>query len=283
MKYTIISDCGCCLKSTYFDSSKFNFFTVPLTIILNDKEIVDVEDLDTKEFVKQMKANKSAPKTACPPPEAFAEKIREANDNVFVVTITSKLSGTYNSARLAAETVRQENSKKKIYVLDSLSASAAIALMIYKLIDLIESEQYTFEEIVKEIEKVRSATRLRFFLQDFGNLLKTGRMSKVKGIIATALNIKLLLGEDGEGEIKQCAKAFGTKRALHVLSDFPAEKVKTEGENMPIVITHCQNEEGASFLKKLLETKFGLTNIKILLQRGLACFYAGDQGILLGY
>ena len=281
MKYTIIADSSCDLKSNDIRSSKLNFETVPLSIIINDKNVADDETLDTKEFVKSMKTNQSKPATACPSPEAFAEKMRKGNEFIFCVTITSKLSGTYNSARLAAETVLKEDPKKKIFVLDSQSASSGMVLIIFELVRLIESEQYSFKEIIEKISKVRSDTRVRFLLQDFGNLIKTGRMSKAKAIIASALNFKLICGDNGEGEIKQCARVMGMKKALNVLSDFV--KDKKAAKDIPISISHCHNEEDAIFLKSLIYSKFGIENIKIFPMRGLASFYANDKGILMGY
>lgn len=283
MKYTIIADSSCDLLRADVKSSKLSFATVPLSIIINDKDIIDEETLDTKTLVEAMKTNTSKPKTACPSPEAFAEEMRKGNEHVFCITISSKVSGTYNSARLAAEMIAKEQPDKKVFVLDSLSASAGMALMIDELVKLIESEKHTFEELTEKITKLRSNTRVRFMLQDFGNLVKTGRMSKVKGLIASVLGVKLILGDSGDGEIVQCAKVLGTKRGLSALSEYPKEKVKPENTDFPVVISHCHNEEGASFLKSLVESKFGLKNIKVLLMRGLATFYANEKGLILAY
>jgi len=151
------------------------------------------------------------------------------------------------------------------------------------LVELIESEKYTFEEITEKITKVRNTTRLRFLLQDLGNLVKTGRLSKIKGLIASFLNIKLICGENGAGEIEEYGKAIGVKKAMHLLSGMPEGKVKEEGNDLPIVITHCHNEEGAGILKALLESRFGLKNIKTFIMRGLTSFYANDKGLILAY
>lgn len=283
MKYTIIADSSCDLKTEDIKSTKLNFSIVPLSIIINDKNIIDDETLDTKEFVKAMKANTNKPLTACPSPEAFAEKMRAGNENIFCFTITSKLSGTYNSACVAAEMVKKEDPKKNIFVVDSLSTSCGMIIMINELIKLIESEKYTFSELSDKISKIRSDTRVRFLLQDFGNLIKTGRMSKVQAVIASVLKFKLICGENGEGEIKQYAKAIGIKKAVGVLSNFPEDKIREKGKDTPIVISHCHNEEDANLLKSLLESKYGATNINIVRARGLVSFYANDKGLLIGY
>lgn len=283
MKYTIIADSSCDLKMGDINSSKLSFATVPLSIIINGKEVIDEETLDTKELVKAMKTNQSKPMTSCPSPDAFAEEMRKGNDNIFCITISSKISGTFNSASLAAGIVKSEDPKKNIFVLDSLSASGGIAIIIYELVKLIESEKYTFEEITAKISEIRSNTRVRFQLQDFGNLIKTGRMSKVKAIIASLLNLKVICGDNGDGEIKQCANALGTKKTLGIMSDFLKDKMEAKDINLPVGISHCHNEEDAGYLKSLIESKFGLKNIKIFCMRGLATFYANEKGLLLAY
>lgn len=283
MKYTVISCSSCDLKSTDFTSTKFNFVTVPLSITLSGKEWVDEEDMDVKQFVEAMKANKEAPKTACPSPEAFAEKMRSGNDNIFCVTISSKLSGTYNSACIAADTVRAEQPHKKIYVLDALAAAAGCAHNVFRIAELIEEDKYEFEELVNRIEEIRSNTKTRFLLNDTSNLVKAGRMSKVAGLILSILPVKLICGDNGKGEIVKYGQALGMKRGLQTLADTTKEKIAQNGTNMPITITHCQNEEDAGILHKLLASKFGLNNIITLVQRGLASFYAADKGITMAF
>jgi DegV family protein with EDD domain len=281
-KYTIIADSACDLKEQDIKSANIDFTTVPLSIIINDENVVDEESLDTKAFVKSMKTNTSKPATACPSPEAFADKIRAGGDIVFIVTITSKLSGTYNSARLAADTVMAEDKNKKVFIVDSLSASAGEVIIIHELIKLIESGKYSFEQICDKISEIRSATRVRFVLQDFTNLIKTGRMSKAKAVVANVLNFKLICGDNGEGEIKPVTKTMGMKKAITALAECVADK-KGAPKDMPIVISHCHNEEDANSLKATIEAKYGFTNIRIIPMRGLACFYANDKGMLLSY
>ena len=281
MKYTLIADSGCDLYDKDLTSSKIDFYTVPLTIMLGDTEVVDEEDLDTKDLVARMKENKKAPRTACPSPEAFAEKMGKG-DNIICVTLSSKVSGTYNSARLAAETVQAEKPDKKIFILDSLSASAGITIILYELKRLIEGGGLTFEQIVEKITAYRDSISIRFLLQDLGNLIKTGRMSKVAGIIAATLVIKPIF-MDNAGEIGLCTKCIGTKKALATLSDMPAEKVKELGNDLPLWIAHCFNDEDANTLKELLVSKYGLTNITIRRMRGLASFYANEKGLLMAY
>jgi DegV family protein with EDD domain len=285
MKYKLIADSCCDLFAADFSTEELNFVTVPLTIVIDDKDFVDDEGLDIHAFVAAMRATKSAAKTCCPSPEAFKTEILSSapDDNVICLTLSSKLSGSFNSARLAAEEVKKEYPDKNIFVLDSRSASSGMVLILNELKRLIESGDFSFDEIVEKIMKFRDATRVRFVLHDLGNLVRAGRMSKIVGLVASTLNIKPILGDDGKGEIKMCLKVMGLKRPIIAMSGFPAEKAKTEGTDIPIAISHCFNKEDAEYLKSLLETKIGLSNIELRPMRGLSSFYSSYRGIILAY
>ncbi|MCL2229212.1 MAG: DegV family protein [Firmicutes bacterium] len=282
MKFTIIADSGCDMTAKSFKSDKFNFFTVPLTITLGDKNIVDVEGLKITDLVEQMKANKGKACTACPNPDAFADQMRKGNDYQFVVTLTSVLSGTHSSAVKGAEIVMAENPKKKIHIIDSRTASSGEDLIIDELVRLIESG-LEFEEIVTKIDKFRDEHKTRFIIQDVSNLVKTGRMSKVKAAIVNMTMIKPVLGDNGKGEIVLIDKCIGLKKAMIKLSDMPAEKIAEYGKDTPMIITHCLNEVQANELRDLIVAKHGATNISVRPMRGISSFYANDKGLILAF
>lgn len=281
-KYKIIGDSCCDLFADKYISDKVDFATTPLTITIGNRDFVDDDSLDLKEMLTAMNSSKTVGKTACPSPESYMSEMEDW-DNIFVVTLSSKLSGSYNSALLAAKTTLQKYPNKKIFVVDSLSASSGMTLIIDKLRELIESEQYSFEEIVTKITAFRNSTRVRFILHDLGNLTKAGRMSKVVGLVVSVLNIKPILGDDGNGEIKICSKVIGSKKALSAICNFPGDKIKINGHDTPIIISHCNNEEEANFLKNILTTELGFTNVKVNTMRGLSSFYANEKGLILAY
>lgn len=280
-KWTLIGDSACDLFSKDLTSEKINFVTVPLEIALESGNVVDDEDLDIADFVDKMRQNKTVAKTACPPTEKFAAAMREG-DNVIVVTISSKLSGTYQSATVAAETVKKEFPDKKIYVLDSLGASASETKILYQIQNLIENTDLTYDEVVSEIISFRDKTRTRFFLQSLQNLAKNGRIGKILGIVTRLTKLKLVCGENGEGEIVKYGVALTKNQGLKTLAKFPEAKAE-EDPNLPIVITHCFNEQDAITLKDLILAKFKGFKIKILKMRGLASFYGDYKGIIMGY
>jgi DegV family protein with EDD domain len=280
MKYTIIADSCCNLFPRDLESEKINFNVVPLTLILGEEEFIDDESLDAKVFVEKMNNCKVCAKSACPAPEAFAEIMRK-NDNIIAVLLSSKLSGTYASAMTAAEMVKNEQPDKKIFILDTLSAAAGLDHILYRLKELIERDEYSFDEIANKITEIRTTTRVKFLLQDIGNLVKNGRMNKLMGRVLSTVKIKFICGDDYHGGIKKYAMAIGTKRGLNVMAAMPAEALPDR--HSPISVTHVHNEEDASFIRSVWEKKFGFKNVGIRVMRGLSSLYAADKGIVIAY
>ncbi|MDR1917627.1 MAG: DegV family protein [Christensenellaceae bacterium] len=280
-KWTIIADSSGDLYSRDLTSDKIDFHTVPLEIMLESGNVVDDENLDVADFVRKMGLNKSVAKTACPPPEKFAEIMR-TGENIIVVTISSKLSGTYDSAVLAATTVKKEFPDKKIYILDSLAATAGQARILFEVARLINNTDLSFDEVVAQMIPYRDKTRTIFFLRNLTNLVKNGRMSKIVGLVAKFAKLKLVCCENGHGEIVKHGIALTSKKALNMLAAAPIKKVAEE-KQFPVVITHCFNETDANTLKELLVANFNLTDIRVIQTRGLASFYADKDGVVMGY
>ena len=278
MKFTIISDSCTNLFPRDLQSAKIDFKIVPLTLIIEDREFIDDETLNVGDFVSQMNASKACARSACPNPEAFYAAM-DGCDNVIVVTITSKLSGTHASAIQAAEKFRSNYPNKKIFVLDSLTAATGIDYILFKLRDLIEVGVYEFEDIIAKIGEVQKATHVRFLIQDLSNLIKNGRLGKVTGALLSTVKIKLICGDDGAGEIKKYGMAMGTKHALKALAELAIKAVKAED---PIYINHVNNEDDVVFLKGVFDAA-GYKNVKSYAMRGLSSLYSADKGIIIAY
>lgn len=278
MKLRIVADSSCDLPQDFIkEDDCVDFSVVPLTIHLNDKEYVDDEKLDMKEFIAAMKASKTTG-TACPAPEKFAREFCK-NDESIGITISKNLSGTYNSAMMGREMAKEENPNAKCEVVDSMLTSGGMILMIMKIKEYVKAG-LSYETVVEKLREYQKTLHARFVLQDLGNLVKAGRMSKVAGVFASALSLCPVCGDNGNGEIVVFEKVRGAKTAISRLADTVAEKVKKE-KDFPIVITHCDNEEQALHLKKLLDDRFGLKDVKVLHTRGLAGFYANHKGIIM--
>lgn len=279
-KIRIVTDSSCDLPSDFLENTGIDFSIVPLKVIVDGKEFVDDDTMDVENLLAAMKASKNSSSSACPSPEEFAAEMRK-NEKSICLTMTSALSGTYNSACLGAGFVREENEKAKAEVIDSLSTSATLILLIMKLKEYITSGM-DFETVYEKIMAYQKTLKLRFVLFDLSNLIKTGRMSKVAGVFASVLSLCPVLGDNGKGEIKVMDKVRGVNQAISHMANLVEEKLKTT-KDFPVVITHCDNEEHANVIKNMLAERFGLKDVHIFPMRGLASFYANHKGIIMSY
>ena len=281
MKPRIISDSSCDLPANYLEKDGIDFSVVPLKIIVGDHEFIDDETLNTKVLINAMKEYKEASSSACPSPEDFAAELRK-NDENYVIAMTSGLSGTYNSARVAADMVFEEDGSKKIRLFDSLATSTSMILMIMKLRDMIKAGTMDFEAICDALAEYQKSLNLFFLLQDLSNLVKTGRMSKVAGVVASKLSIMPIARATDQGKIEVVEKTRGIKKALSAMANLVSDKVMTHHE-FPVVITHCNNLSQAEILRDLLEKRFNLKEIYIFPMHGLTSYYSNDKGLIMSF
>lgn len=270
-KYKIIVDSSCDLPADAIVDDEIDFEVVPLTIHIQNKEFVDNEMLDTKEMLAAMHASSVKSTTSCPAPGNFLESY--SSEYNFCVTMTSKLSGTFNSARMAMEMC-----DNKCFIIDSKATSGSIALIAFELVRLIKLG-LSFEEICEKITEFRDNTHLLFVLDRFDNLVKNGRMSRITSIIAGVLHIKPLC-EAVEGEIKVAEKPRTRKLAFKRLVEAIGEKVQNFSERC-CVITYCENESLGKELEVAIKEKYNFKDVVVRKMRGLASFYALEDGVIV--
>ncbi len=254
-----------------------------LKIDIGTKHYIDNEAIDVKELLADMKANKQPPVTACPSPEEYAALMEQAGDS-FVVTLSSKLSGSYNSACVAREMVLEKYPEKKIHVFDSESAAAGQTLIALKLRDRIDGGR-KFEEIVSEITSFIAGLRTRFVLEDLSNLVKNGRISKVAGLLGGVLAMRPIMGEDGHGSIVALEKVRGTQNAMHRLVELVAESTKDAmAKSLTLVMSYCNCPQRAMTLKKdFLEKCAAIREVILVPTSGLSSVYACNGGIIVAF
>lgn len=278
MKYKIIADSSCDLDNQYLINLGIDvdFEVIPLTVNVNDVEFIDNERLNVNEMLTAMYDYKGKSASSCPSPNSFLEALNGA-DKYFIVTISSKLSGSFNSALLAQKSFEKP---QDVFVVDSKSASGSLVLVIDKLVSLIKEEN-PFSDICEKITGyVDNNSRILFTLNNYDNFVKNGRMTIVQAMLTTALHIRIICkGENGE--IKIFKKAIGSKIATKFIIDELCAKRKKSDKKC--VITHCDNVKLAETLKKELETKNVFSQIRIMPMRGLCSFYALNQGIIISY
>lgn len=270
----IVADSSCEITEV----KEGNYFRAPLKILVGDTEFVDTPDLDVKDMMDKMYAYSGKTSSACPSPDYYANLFRKPGD-VIALTITSGLSGSYQSACLARDMVLEEEPDKKIYVVNTLSCGGELALMVRKINELIE-EGLGFDEVVAEIEEYRKHTHLLFMLNSMDNLIKNGRVSKMVGMAANLLKIKIIGRANEEGVIELIHKVRGEKKLILTAFEEMKRRGYTGGKT---IISHCFNLEGALELKKTILNEFKDACIEIFPMSGLCSFYAEKGGYIVGF
>lgn len=254
-----------------------------LKITVGEHFYEDDGTIDTGVLVADMKACRTAPTTACPSPEEYAALMSRA-DASLVVTLSSKLSGSYNAACVGRDLALEESPEKKIHVFDSESASAGETRIALLLRDMIDGGM-GFEEIVEKATAFIANMKTHFVLEDLGNLVKNGRISRTAGFVGTMLNLRPIMGENGHGEIIPLEKVRGTANAMRRLVELVAE----ETDHLPaasklLVLSHCNCQERAMQLKKaFLERCAVFKDVIVVPTGGLSTVYANDGGIVIAF
>lgn len=277
MEYAIIVD-SCCDMTPQL-REKLGAVSVPLTMRLGDEEFTDDESLDLEGFMRDMKACKERVGSASPAPRLYQQAM-ESKLHSFVITLSSKLSGSYSSA-LVGKALAQEEAPVDVHIFDSKSASAGQTLIALKLHKL-RSEGLSKEKIVQSLSRFIDGMKTYFVLERYDNLQKNGRLGRFTGTIAGLLNIKLLMGSDGEGNIALFAKPRGTSQMLEKLLAVIADSGRdTRGEEL--VISHCNNPGLAARLAEAVRQRFDFSEIHVIPTGGLSSLYADDKGIVMAF
>lgn len=272
MKYKIVVDSSSDLTSNYIKDENIGFEVVPLTIQIDEKEYIDNKDLNIDAMLEAMHASKTKAKSSCPSCGYFT-KSYEAAENVICITMTSKLSGTYNSAYLGSK-----DCKSKVHVIDSKATSGTMRLLVDKTYELMKQD-LPFEELYNQLEEYKESLNLFFVLDKFENLVKNGRMSKLTAFIATALYIKPLCCAQ-EGVIDIYEKPRTMKGALNKLVE-SIEKKSPITKGKTCIITHCKNEKDANYVKDEILKKYQFKEVVVNEMKGLCSFYALEKGIIV--
>lgn len=261
------------------DAEAMEIIYVPFTIDANGNNYIDNYDMDLDSLYRDMKETREPIRTGCPSPFHYKEAIEKADaEECFVVTISSKLSGSYNAAASAIHAVEEENPDKKIALIDSKSASAGTTNVVAKLYEWIE-EGRAFEDIHKAIKDYADEQHTFFILESMDNLIKNGRIPKLAGKAVNVLNMKPIMKSDnGTIALHQINRGF--KKSLMRLGD---ELIKISKEKSADLITICYShaEDKAEILKNRLQDEIENAKILMIQTKGLASAYADYGGIVV--
>ena len=278
MSYLIL--CDSCTDFTPAMEQDSHFVRIPLTLHVGDCDIVDDENFDQSDFLHRVNECPDCPKSSCPSPEKFMEYFEKAED-IYIVTLSSHLSGAFNSAELAKQMYEEEHPPKNIHIFDSKSASAGQTLQALE-IHRLAGKGTPFEAIVAQVEDFINHMGTKFVLETLEILRKNGRLSNVTAMLVNALNIKLVMTSDGNGKIDKYSQARGMKKAISKMAEAVREDAVSPGERT-LAISHCNNPDRAELVKETILAAVPFKDVIIAETGGVSSLYAADGGIVVAY
>ena len=274
-KIKIVTDSS----SNLLELSDVAFASAPLKINTADgEEFADTKELDAEAMVAFFDQYKGKSKTSCPNTSDWLE-VFAGGEDIFCVTITSGLSGSYNAANIAKADYEQEFPGRKVCVIDSLSTGGEMELIAEKLQEWIEAE-LSFDDICEKIKKYQKATGLLFMLESMQNLANNGRVSKIAAKAAGLLGIRVVGKASDAGTLEPLEKCRGEKKAIGALV---ATLTALGYEGGKVRISHCLNENAAKQLKDGILLLYPQADVKIRPTGGLCSFYAEKGGMIIGF
>jgi len=273
-KFKIVADSSCDL----FELKNTEFAYAPMKVITADKEFVDDRALDVEDMVSYLYKYKGKSKSSCPNTADWLNAFGDADD-IFCVTITSGLSGSYNSACAAKQMFESENPGKRVHVFDSLSAGPELVLIIEKIEECIKCGM-DYKDICDKVHQYMKKTGLLFILKSLKNFANNGRVSPIVAKIVGIAGICIVGKASEQGTLDPKHKCRGEGRSLETL----VKELESEGFNSgKVSIGHCRNETAAEQLKSLILSKFNAAKVEIHKLKGLCSFYAENGGVLVGF
>jgi len=273
MSIKVVSDSS----SNVFAVEGLNYTTVPMKVIAA-KEYIDTPDLDLQGMVTDLQNHKGKSGSSCPNVQEWLDAFG-TGDDIFALTISKNLSGSYNAAKSAAEEYVEANPGKKAFVFDSLAAGPQQIMIAEKIKELIDAG-YDFETIKEKTLEYHNHTHILFCLESLTNLARNGRVSPAVAKIAGVLGMRVV-GDVKGGQITPVHKPRGHKKAMQTLVSMLEERGLYDGAL--IRIAHCFGEAQANDLKALVLEKY--PNVRFIIEptTALCSFYAEAGGLMIGF
>lgn len=274
MNFKIVTDSAADIK----ELAGVPYESVPLKIITDEKEYIDDKSLDVVGMLSDLRKYKGKSRSSCPNSQEFINAFGDA-ENVFCVTITSNLSGSFNSATLAAKEYMTQHPDRNVHVIDSLSTGPENFLLIEKLAALI-NEGKDFETVKSEIIEYHNHTRLIFSLESMHNLANNGRVSPIVAKFAGLVGIRAIGRASDVGTLEMISKARGAQNAI---KDIVGNMVGDGYKGGKVRIHHANNPQTAEMLRNKILESYPDSEVIIDVAGGLCSFYAEEGGLLAGF
>ena len=277
INYRIVVDsCG-----EFTEDMKKNphFAHAALHLSIDGEQFVDDETFDRLDFLVKMKESPNCPKSSCPSPEVYRAAFDCGAEHLYAITLSAELSGSYNSAVLGMNLFLENHPDAKVHVFNSCSASVGETLIAKKIAEC-EEAGLDFEAIIEKVDDFILHMHTYFVLESLDNLRKNGRLSAVKALVATALNIKPVMGATDQGVIIQLGQARGMQKALRLMAETIAAELEHPEEKV-LGLVHCNNPERAEYVKQELMKLVKVKDIIVLESSGVSTLYAAQGGIII--
>ena len=273
MRFRIVSDSS----SNILDLGCANYTTVPLKIVA-EKEYVDDKNLDVAGMVADLREYKGKSGSSCPNVGEWLEAFDDAEE-IFCVTISKNLSGSYNASIQAGQAYMDEHPDRKVFTFDSLSVGPEMAMIIDK-IRQCDTEGMSFSDTITAVLEYHNHVHTLFCLESMMNLARNGRVSMAKAKIAGMMGIRVA-GSAVGGQVTPIHKPRGAKKATETLVEMIRERGFRDGTTLRIA--HCFAEEAAAALQAGILAEF--PNAKFILEptTALCSFYAEVGGLIIGF
>ena len=255
-----------------------DYASAPLIIRTDEKNYVDDATLDVAEMVEDLLHYSGKSSTACPGVGEWLAAFGDA-DEVFCVTITSNLSGSYNAAAIAAREYMETYPDRRVFVVDSLSTGPEMRLLLERLRDDVVAGM-DFDAICDDVSAYSAKTGLLFVLESMRNLANNGRVSRLAAKAAGLLGIRAVGKASDVGTLEMLEKCRGGKKAQASV----VQNMEDLGYVGGVVrISHVGNEEAAQSLRDTIVELHPEAEIEVYSARGLCSFYAEKGGLLIGF
>ena len=253
MQVKILADSACDLPKSFYEEN--NVTLLPLKVHLNGEEYEDVKNIDPKTVYDAIR-NGSTPKTSQTSPLLFEEvftQMAERNEDGIYIAFSSELSGTYSTAVMILDQVKEKYPNFNLTIVDTKCASLGVGLIV-KEAAMLAMNNASKQDILNEVTFRSEHMEHLFTVEDLDYLAKGGRVSKASAFLGGLLNIKPILNVE-DGKLVPIEKIRGKKKVLRRIIEIMNERGANMGEQT-IGISHADNEELAQEMRAMIEEEF---------------------------
>lgn len=279
-RYKIIVDSSCELPQAYMEDERF--VLAPFRVEVDGVPIRDAGNTNTKSLLEKIVDSKTFASLTCPSPDIFYDCISKGDaDRIYIITISSQISGCFVSAKIAKKLYEDAHNDKEIFVIDSKSISGGESQLALLAMEL-EEQGLAWDEIKKKLTAKRDQLRTVVLLDNVSALYKNIKFSKIKEAIIKRTDIKTFFSNRKVAEINGF-KDINIKESLNQLAESISSSLKGASEQTRIIITHCNNLIDAEKLRDLIMEKTGLKNFVIMSASVSSSMFVNEGGLFVTY